>query len=86
MNSTFALNTTLNDIHYPVRQVDCLEPEVPAFSTLLFSGSEMSAAVAYPGSDYKAITLGFPFECLRYASDRERMMGAFLKFLLSKLN
>ena len=40
--------------------------------------------MAYPGKDYRAITLGFPFECIKYAADRDKVMQAFLSFLSQK--
>ncbi len=59
-------------------------PLPEAFSTLLYVSARCSAAVAYQGKDYRAVTLGFPFECVRYAADRDKVMGAFLTFLSSR--
>ncbi|MCD8318416.1 MAG: hypothetical protein LUC45_06100 [Paraprevotella sp.] len=84
MNMTSYLFSELNAKHYAVTHSDCLLPQAPAFSTLLYTPSRYSAAVAYQGEDYRSLTLGFPFECIKYATDRDKMMGAFLSFLLGK--
>lgn len=84
MNTTLSLYSELNDRHYAVTHADCLVPLPEAFSTLLYTPANYSAAVAYPGKDYRAITLGFPFECIKYAADRDKVMQAFLSFLSQK--
>lgn len=84
MNTTLQLYSELNERHYAVTHADCLVPLSEAFSTLLYSPANYSAAVAYPGKDYRTVTLGFPFECIRYATDRDKIMQAFLSFLLAR--
>ena len=84
MNTTLSLYSELNDRHYAVTHADCLVPLPEAFSALLYTPANYSAAVAYPGKDYRAITLGFPFECIKYAADRDKVMQAFLSFLSQK--
>ena len=84
MNTTLHLNTELNSQHYADTHADCLKPLPEAFSILLNTPTNYSAAVANQGKDYRAITLGFPFECIKYAADRDKVMGAFLSFLLSR--
>lgn len=84
MNTTLYLHTALNEQHYAATRVDGLMPAAPAFSTLLYAPTGMSAAVAYKGGDYRTLTLGFPFECIKYAADRDKIMAAFLKFLTSQ--
>ena len=41
-----------------------------------------SAAVAYQGTDYRAFTIGFPFECIKSPSKQASIMGGILRFLL----
>ena len=43
---------------------------------------EYSACVGYDGKDYKALTLGFPFECIKDEHQRETLMKGMLRFLL----
>ena len=84
MNTSLHLFTELNETHYAATHADCLMPVAPAFSTLLYSPGNYPAAVAYPGNDYRVVTMGFPFECIKYASDRDKIMNAFLRFLLDR--
>ena len=46
---------------------------------------DYSACVAYDGKDYKAMTLGFPFECIKSEQKRQSLMKGILKFLLQSL-
>ena len=84
MNTTLSLYSDFNDSHYAIHQADCLIPDDNAFPTLIYSHNSMSAAVAYPGKDFRTISLGFPFESIKYESDREKIMTAFLSFLLDR--
>ncbi len=84
MNTLLNLYSEYNEKHYAVTHADCLMPVHPAFSTLLYAPQNYSAAIAYRGEDYRAITMGFPFECIKYAADRDKIMMAFLQFLLDK--
>lgn len=84
MNTMLHLYTQPDDKHYAVTHADCLIPYAPAFSTLLYAPNQSSAAVAYQGSDYRTVVLGFPFECIKYATDRDKIMAAFLKFLIER--
>ena len=43
---------------------------------------QQSACVAYNGTDYKAMTIGFPFECIKEEYVRFALMRGILKFLL----
>ena len=43
---------------------------------------DYSACVAYSGNDYKAITMGFPFECIKDEPKRNSIMRGLLQFLL----
>ena len=46
---------------------------------------DFSACVAYDGKDYKAMTLGFPFECIKSEQKRHTLMRGMLTFLLQSL-
>ena len=48
-----------------------------------YSENNLSAGVVYKG-DYKTCILGFPFEALRTASEREALMNAILTFFNEK--
>ena len=71
----------LNETHYAATHPDILQPVVPAFSAMTYA-DEYSACVGYDGKDYKALTLGFPFECIKDEHQRETLMKGMLRFLL----
>lgn len=84
MNLRFGVYSRLNETHYAVTNADCLMPKNDAYSTLLYAPYNYSAAVAYPGTTYRSIAMGFPFECITEADVRNRIMEAFLNFLLGR--
>jgi hypothetical protein len=43
---------------------------------------DFSACVAYGGTDYKTITMGFPLECIKDEPKRNSIMRGLLQFLL----
>ena len=56
----------------------------PAYSAMIYA-DQYSACVAYDGSDYKAMTMGFPFECIQSEQKRHMLMKGILNFLLRSL-
>ena len=84
MNTTAALYTEPNEQHYWVRRMDVLKPSTPAFTTMLYGDGEQSCAVAYKGNDYKAISYGFPLECIVSPEARSAIFAASIQFLLEK--
>ena len=70
----------INPEHYPVTRPEVLTPIGDAFTPLVYEHSRRSAAVAYSGI-YRSILLGFPFEAIRSAQDRDIVMSSFLDFL-----
>ena len=71
----------LNDQHYAATRTDILAPLAPAFATMLY-GNGNAACVAYKGSDYRTITMGFPFECIKGEKKQGVVMRALARFLL----
>ncbi len=74
----------LNEEAYSVTSVDCLAPAATpkAFCAMTFAPSSQSAAVAYQGTDYRAITLGFPIEAVADEAARIQLWMSLLQFLL----
>ena len=72
----------LNDQHYAATRTDILAPLAPAFATMLY-GNGNAACVAYKGSDYRTITMGFPFECIKGEKKQGVVMRALARFLLN---
>jgi len=52
-----------------------------AYSAMAYA-DQQSACVAYNGSDYRALTIGFPFECIQSERKRGVIMRGLLAFLL----
>ena len=84
LGTTFEFYRHLNDVHYAATHPDILQPVAPAFSAMKYA-DDYSACVAYDGKDYKAMTLGFPFECIKSEQKRYALMKGILTFLLQSL-
>ena len=67
--------------HYAAPNPDNLLALPPAYAAMKY-GDEKGACVAYNGSDYRTLTMGFPFECIRSEQKRNTLMRAFLQFLI----
>lgn len=81
LGMTFTFYRTPNHKHYAADHPDCLLPLSPAFPAMKY-GNDQAACIAYSGSDYRALTMGFPFECICDDQRREAIMRGILKFLL----
>lgn len=73
----------LNEEHYAAVSTDVIRPVGKAFSAMCYADGQ-SAAVAYPGDDYRALTVGFPFECIKNEEKRNALMRGILQFLVNK--
>ena len=82
LGTTFDFYRELNEQHYAATHPDVLQPVAPAFTAMIY-GDNQSACVAYNGWDYKAMTIGFPFECIQSEKKRELLMRGILKFLIN---
>ena len=70
-------------MHYAAQAPDALQPAASAAFNAFAYGGGQGAGVAYPGKDYRTLTMGFPFECICDADVRRKAMGALLKFLVN---
>lgn len=84
LGTSFEFHRHLNEQHYAATHPDILQPVAPAFSAMIYA-DDYSACVAYDGKDYKAMTLGVPFECIKSEQKRQSLMKGILKFLLQSL-
>lgn len=80
-HSSFTIPRTLNEQMLAVPAPETLVPVHPAYAVLAYDEGNQCAAIAYPGTDYRAFILGFPFESIREEAQRIRLMGMALKFL-----
>lgn len=81
LGMTFTFHRQPSHLHYAAQQPDNLLPVAPAFAAMKY-GDNQSACVAYSSYDYRVLTMGFPFECIREEKRREAIMRGVLNFLL----
>lgn len=82
LNLQIPLYNAPSPYHYAVRNPDVLTPSCnEAFTAFVYENYE-SAGVAYPGNDYRVLTLAVPFECISDESVRLQTMKAIVDFLL----
>ncbi len=74
----------INPEHYPVTRPEVLVPTDDAFIPLVYEHSRCGAAVAYSGV-YRSVLLGFPFEAIQSARDRDLVMISLLHYLTKEL-
>ena len=71
----------LNADHYAAVSADVLLPVSSAYIAMQYADGQ-DAAVAYKGSDYRAFTMGFPFECIKDEKKRSSIMQGILNYLI----
>lgn len=81
MGISFDILRHVNKDHYAAAHPEILHPAGPGFSILQYHDGA-SAAVAYDGSDYKCVAMGFPFECIATEGVRSSLMQGILNFLM----
>lgn len=80
LSGNYTYYNELNADSYVVESPDAIEPATKeAYTVMRYSENNLSAGVAYKGN-YKTCVLGFPFEALRTAAEREALMSAILTF------
>lgn len=77
----FNFYNQLNEHHYAVSKCDVLTPGENSFCAMQYDDGT-SACVAYGGDDYRAITVGFPLECIIDPSARNAVMRGLLEFVM----
>lgn len=80
LSGNYTYYNELNPDAYVVEAPDAIEPaSKDAYTMMRYSENNLSAGVAYSGT-YKTCVLGFPFESIRTASERDALMNAVLTF------
>ena len=80
LGTTLEIPRWVNPEHYPVTRPEVFTPMLDSFTPLIYEYSYRSAAVAYSGT-HRSILMGFPFEAIRSARDRDLVMASLLQFL-----
>ena len=81
LGHTFSILRLPNEQAYPVTAPDCILPTETAFSVMTYTDGNLSAAIAYRGSDYRTFIMGFPFESIKEETARNTIMASVLQFL-----
>ncbi len=77
---------SLNNLSYVVESPDGIEPaEENAYTVFRYAENNISAGVVYQGK-YKTCVLGFPFESIKCAEERDHLMKSVLSFFEGKKN
>jgi hypothetical protein len=82
MNTSFQVYHTPNEIHYWVRSADVLRGTDDSFCTMLYKKTDLPSAIAYQGTERRALTFGFPLECIIDENVRKSIINASVSFLL----
>ena len=81
-NGNFEFYSTLNDKKYLCEAPDAFVPAGDdSYTIFRYPQTSISAAVAYPGKDYKAVIFGFPIETLKEQSQIDTLIAQVLNFL-----
>lgn len=82
LGTTIPYFNTLNEEHYATTSADVLLPaNTLSFNAMAYSDGQ-GACVAYSGKDYRVLTMGFPFECIRTAGKQAQVMKGILNYLI----
>ena len=82
LGTTFDIERNFSERTYRVSDVGCINATEQAFCAMTYQPAGESAAVAYQGTDYRAMTLGFPWESITDKAVRTALMAGILNFLL----
>lgn len=81
LGTTITFHRDINECHYAATHPDNIGALAPAYAAMAYADG-ISAAVAYQGNDYRAFTMGFPFECIKDSQKRTSIMRGLLTFLI----
>jgi hypothetical protein len=83
MNTSVQVYHTPNEQHYWVRTADVLRGTEDSFCTMLYKQTDLPSAIAYQGTTRRALSFGFPLECIQDENVRRSIINASIQFLLS---
>lgn len=84
MNVACTYHNTINEEHYATLHPDILEGVGEGYSAMIYDNVG-SSGVVYNGSNYRTVTFGFPIECIKEKSQRERLFKETFQFLTYKV-
>ena len=87
-NTVYTYYNLPNEESYVVESPDAIEPaDSCAYTAFRYPENNLSAGVVFGGSEkdhYRTVVLGFPFESLKIATEREDVMKMILHYLNSE--
>ena len=85
LNNTATIYSRPSEQNYWVRSTDVIEAAGGgAFNAMSYASGGYSAAVAYPGPGYRAMSFGFPLECIKDDEVRRDILNIAIDYLLGK--
>lgn len=84
LNLQFLIYRRPSAAHYAAVSPDVLAPASPQAFTAFAYGGGKSGGVAYSTSSHRALTLGFPFECIVEETVRNQAMEAMMRYLIGE--
>jgi hypothetical protein len=82
LGTSFDIYRKPNGQHYCASNTDILEPQPGAMSVMAYADG-YSAAVAYADNRYRALTMGFPLECIQQSQQRTAIMNGIMNYLIN---
>lgn len=83
LGTTATFHRALNEQHYAAPHPDNLAPAAGAFAAMRYADGQ-DAAVAYEPQGRKALTVGFPLECIKDKPKREALIRGMMAFVTGK--
>ena len=84
MRSKADIRRTANRDGFGVTKPDVIRPVGLASTLFTYSDSHLPAGVGYKDRTYATLTLGFPFESIESAKERDRIMKSVITYLTDK--
>lgn len=81
LGGTYYLNVESDPEIYRLRHPDIIEPDESSMAIFAYADSRYCAGVAKPG----IITTGFPFESIKDAKQRRKVMASLINYLCNEL-
>ena len=80
-NGNFEFYSELNDKKYVCEAPDAFTPAgKDSYTIFRYPQTSISAAVAYPGKNYKTVVFGFPIEILKTQDQIDNLIGQTINF------
>ena len=80
-DGTYEFWSELNSQKYVCEAPDAFTPAgKDSYTVMRYPQTSISAAVAYPGKDYKTVVFGFPIETIKTQDQIDKLIGQTIHF------